>query len=942
MSSGSILRRRSLWLTLLAALLFGVLAYQFSSVYVVPVGSWYDRVAIREGWWGDELADNQRYRWTSGHSEVELANFGPLVSGNYGLEVKAQFYNKISPPPPITITIGSKEIYPRNFDPRLHSYNFVISNADIQAAGNPPRLTITVPTFTVRGDSRTLGIKVTDISVATAFDNGFRLTIPPITPLLYLVLIALFAYLIITRQRIFGTIFAGVTFIGITILEVFYLPLSVWLLPAATVFALALALIGWRRELFGWYPSLIARLRALPTASQPIVSQPIVSQRIVKTDKRIGPADPTSDAANSFSQRVFGEGESSNSSNAENSKLKTQNSKLVLVLILALIVYAAFALWLIANVDFIGHADYADNAVVARNIAHGLGATTDYVAQFYTQYPSVQHAADTWPLLQPLITVPFLLVSDTTFAAKLPNLILMLVLAGSVFYVGRRIWDARVALLAALLMLVSPAFLGMVVYPINDLVFTLLFLWLLYIVVTRRLSDVASWHAWVVWGILAGLLMWSKPSGATLLVALFGYALWVALKRPQPLTPALPRYGGGGIGRRTIISSLIVVAVALAVVSPLLVRNVTTFGSPFYSTESYDAWVLKWNPPFERIYAYWQPTDLPNRSWLLRYGYDAMYRGLGREVQALGAGNSPTGGGAGLLGGDIGRPLAVALAILALFVAPRGWRTSLADGAGANIGGNSLPDLRGGLGRGVTTPLLLSLILYAGFVTLYWHYEARYFYAYVPWVYLLAAAALFWLYDVIAPAAPLPKPSPLQGRESAPLPNPPLLQGRGYRTGVRNVAAALIVVVYAGFLLFTSISQLVEDTGNYVGATPLVAAAQWFEANTSPGTVAMSRNPWEFSWHSHRLGVMIPLDPQDISRSLPQIKAAAQQYHASYLMLDHLGGPGASYFRTDWRKDIAPMYNPRTACMGFSLVYQNQSVAIYKIDASKMGASCHP
>ena len=532
MSIRAALRRRSLWLTLLAALVFGVLAYQFRSVYVVPVGSWYDRVAIHDGWWGDELADNQRYRWTSGHSEVEFANLGTLNYGSYYLAITTWPATQ-NPNPKLTITVGGQELAPYSVDEKSGEYDFRFGHLLLDSGTNSSRLLINAPTFTVPGDSRTLGVRVTQIRIEGAGTNDIDIYTPPLTPLLDLILIALFAYLTIIRKRIIGIVVSILAPIIAAYSLLLNTSLSVWLLPLATVFALALLLITWRNELFGWYPPLIAHLRALPGDN---------GQRIVKTDKRIGPADnenvgaqfiaPSADAM----QGVINQAPTK----AENSKPKTQNSKLTLVLIAAMIVYAVFALWLIANVDFIGHADYADNAVVARNIAHGLGATTDYVAQFYTQYPSVQHATDTWPLLQPLITVPFLLISDTTFAAKLPNLILMLVLTTSVFYAGKRIWDARVALLAALLILVSPAFLGMVVYPINDLAFTLLFLWLLCIVITRRLSDAASWRAWVVWGIPAGLLVWSKPSGATLLVALFGYALWVALKRLRPLTPTPP------------------------------------------------------------------------------------------------------------------------------------------------------------------------------------------------------------------------------------------------------------------------------------------------------------------------------------------------------------------------------------------------------------------
>ena len=140
-----------------------------------------------------------------------------------------------------------------------------------------------------------------------------------------------------------------------------------------------------------------------------------------------------------------------------------------------LVGYAAFALSVIPQVDWIGHADYADNAVVARNLAAGRGPVVDYVAQFYRAWPGITHPAETWPLLQPLLTAPFfLLLGAQTWVAKLPNLILLLALAGAVYRFAARWWDRRVALLAAALTLLHPYFFQTVLYPISDLAFTLL------------------------------------------------------------------------------------------------------------------------------------------------------------------------------------------------------------------------------------------------------------------------------------------------------------------------------------------------------------------------------------------------------------------------------------------------------------------------------------
>src|SRR5439155_17792844 len=167
-------------------------------------------------------------------------------------------------------------------------------------------------------------------------------------------------------------------------------------------------------------------------------------------------------------------------------------------------------------------------------LVSGKGLTVDYIAQFYKDYgPGISHPADTWPLLQPLLITPFFaLFGSTTWAAKLPNLFLVLVLAWAVYIAASRLWDSRVGLLAGLLTLAHPYFFNSVLYPINDLGFTLIFFLLAWLVWSQGsgvrgqgsgpqetlapnpqpLSPGTAFAGRI--GVLAGLLVWSKPSGA--------------------------------------------------------------------------------------------------------------------------------------------------------------------------------------------------------------------------------------------------------------------------------------------------------------------------------------------------------------------------------------------------------------------------------------------
>ena len=217
-----------------------------------------------------------------------------------------------------------------------------------------------------------------------------------------------------------------------------------------------------------------------------------------------------------------------------------------------MLLLAGIALWAIPQSIWIGHADYAENANAARSLVQGRGLTVDYAAQFYQDYPGITHPAETWPLLQPLLIAPFFaLFGPVTWAAKLPNLFVLLALAWAVFSLASRLWDARVGLFAGLLTLFHPYFFNTVLYPINDLAFTAIFFalaWLVWhrlengkqgipsvqheeqrpVVHPSQAQDPTSIvhrpsSQFALIGILAGLLVWSKPSGSTLLV---GLALW--------------------------------------------------------------------------------------------------------------------------------------------------------------------------------------------------------------------------------------------------------------------------------------------------------------------------------------------------------------------------------------------------------------------------------
>src|SRR5262249_2907650 len=92
-----------------------------------------------------------------------------------------------------------------------------------------------------------------------------------------------------------------------------------------------------------------------------------------------------------------------------------------------------------------------------------------------------------------------------------------------------------------------------------------------------------------------------------------------------------------------------------------------------------------------------------------------------------------------------------------------------------------------------------------------------------------------------------------------------------------------------------------------------IVVAEWIGANTPADAVIMTRNPWELSFHSERLSVMIPYD------TLDTIKQVAARYGVTYLQLDHLTDPATR------RQALAPLYDGPDEWGGFRKVYDRRN-----------------
>lgn len=539
------------------------------------------------------------------------------------------------------------------------------------------------------------------------------------------------------------------------------------------------------------------------------------------------------------------------------------------------VVWAVLAAAVVAGVvaaPFIGHADYADNAVVARNLVAGRGWVVDYVTQFYQIYPSVTHPQETWPLLQPVwIALSFLLFGVDDAAARLPNALFWGVLVWHVARHAQLRWGAAVATVAVVLATVNIFVFRQLIYATTDIAFVAFStaaIHSMWLAVQPAASKPTPWYqnqvSWM--GVWTGLMLLQKPGSAAMLAV--GMGVWFLWQRVWLVRTDTTRLWAG------IRDGIVWGGIAVVILSPYVVRNLLLYGSPAHSTEALDAWILEYTQ-WDAIYRVYAADggigsgDLPERSWLLRWGFDAILHKLTVQytvlqdyllpstawfpapLTQLGAAPAAT----GLLA-----PLALwALCVGAVrLAAPRG------------------PQLRG--------LLVAALLPYILFMTVYWHAnEPRYWVMLIPWMAIGAARGFFVVAGVVA-------------------------QGVGRQSRLFTVTLVSGAVVLA----LTPIIGTIQSTWT-LDRTRTAADRDMYSflrANTQADAVMMTRVPWQLQWYSARGAVMIPADADAVT-----LLRIARHYRARYLVLDSLQRPNAAT-----RAMIAAMLaDPHS---GFRLVYR--------------------
>jgi 4-amino-4-deoxy-L-arabinose transferase-like glycosyltransferase len=936
-----------LLLVLILAFAVGIMAYQAPPTGGVQVGWLGDRLflgadpglgaepMLRGDFYADDLTPDSptgRSRWTREQARVVLPNLGAGADLDLTLTVQgwpSDVLRANAEQPAIVVFADGTQVGIFTPTPDWQNYQIRIP-ATAQYGGN---LTIdlrTSATFTdtlsFGGDPRPKGLRLAAMEVAPASNSLLAIYPPAWRAVLLLGANALLLYLVLARLVTRTSTVYVLTTIGVGAAGIGLTTLRVWMgaaLLAALVVQIGLLTLIWRGELLALARALLQRYAigrglgyGLVTAALAWFTYSLI-QPLSWLGSQGGPLFweifPDSLLYSLFGAGllvlvlVLGrEGLPRLSANIVGT-IGSRRGALVLLGSFGIIwlSYEAVVVW---QLPYVGHADYSDNAVVARNLVAGRGWVVDYVTQFYQLYTGLSRPQETWPLLQPVWIAPFFaLFGETAWAAKIPNLVFNAILIWLIYTVGTRIWDRRVGLTAALFVLTNYLFFRLTIYATSDLAFVVFSLGAVYTLYRGlgfgdrgpgsegrdpgsgpRTPGTRRWL--ILSGLLCGLMMLQKPSGAVIVT---GMGLWII----ADLRLQIAAWQRGG--RKSVIynlqSAILWGLTALLVLSPYIVRNMVTFGKPVFSTESYDAWVLGYRgnsgDAWEEIYAVFTPElggpGLPDRSWILRWGFDATLEKLRTQAVELRNYLMP-----------VWRGLPDGLA----WMFSNNERKNIASDVGAWMALIGLiMALR--FRRRLLSLLAFAYLPYMAFMLTYWRTnEERYWVMLIPWLALLGAWAIWAGYDRLAQ---------IGDHRWAPL-------------GLILVAVAISNVV--GFSRADIANKVRNEPAIWM---PDLTAYAWIDEQIPPNAPLMTRIPWQANWHTQRPTLMIPnTDNRELLLTI------TRHYDVQYLVLENQQRVKGNAGRL-----LAPLLNHNNqvgdVIDGFELVYASPTddfrAFVYKI-----------
>lgn len=216
---------------------------------------------------------------------------------------------------------------------------------------------------------------------------------------------------------------------------------------------------------------------------------------------------------------------------------------------------------------------YLDNAV---NILKGRGLATHYTSHFFRPSDVAPlHPEDiSSPLYPYLLAGTFSITGPELRPAQLWSLLPGCLMIWLTFLLGRRLFDERTALLAAVLVALNPDMAILSSWAMTESLYGALLLGLL-LLASRPIAEGREARRWIVLGLSCGAIYLLRANGLAVAAA-FGLTALV----PERTTSARDR----------LTRAVLFGACFLACVSPWLVRNQRLFGSPTFTAMKNVAW----------------------------------------------------------------------------------------------------------------------------------------------------------------------------------------------------------------------------------------------------------------------------------------------------------------------------------------------------------------
>jgi 4-amino-4-deoxy-L-arabinose transferase-like glycosyltransferase len=500
---------------------------------------------------------------------------------------------------------------------------------------------------------------------------------------------------------------------------------------------------------------------------------------------------------------------------------------------------AAFAVKcrIVYPIEYIGHADASAYAEMADSLVHGRGLAVDYVSFHFIKYdPGIVRPEDHWPPFYSFLVAPFFLfLGKTAFAAKVPSLLISCLLFPVVgFLLAKRLSGSGVVGFATgLHLLLHPELFAHSLFCASDVTFAFM-VCLSVLFAVEGLEDARYFYPM---GVTLGLAYYTKGAGLVVIPAFVVFHLICRTRETD---------------RRFIIG----LGLAFLTMSPWFLRDLIHFGSPTFSTQQFVAGYAGYLPWENGTYPLYWGENLPSFwSKLARWGIPHVVEKT-REFfhqhlwwAFIDINGSPEQFDVrAFVTYFTGIPAAIA--IMMLFVSSllrvRSIRSRLPAALSTLLSPWDDPRLH--------IVWLVPLFLF-GFLSLCWEPISRLAFPATP----LIIAAGWTAHHRIA-------------------------HGLLWWTRHRRMIASALVLILLVLLSRHCVGSIGEAQrlGRWPygeGGQEWMAVGRWIRENL-PGSITMTRNPWELHFYSEEKAVQIPL------AGLKDVIKVGRYYGATHLIPD--------------------------------------------------------